>query len=100
CGCTFLSTDNTCMITASHLGQDLESERGEQLRLIVLGSDKVSQGGSLRLTLEEGLGNTLSGLLGGVLDTVVVLHSVEEVNTAGRGLDVLNAKVDSLGDDD
>lgn len=26
------------------------------------------------------------------------LHSVEEVNTASRGLDVLNADVDSLGD--
>lgn len=60
--------------TATLLGENLESERGEQLRLVVLGLDKVSSGGGLRLTLEKGLGNTLSGLLGGVLDGVVVLE--------------------------
>lgn len=63
-----------CTITASHLGDDLESERGEQLRLVVLSLDKVSSGGCLRLTLEESLGNALSGLLGGVLDAIVVLE--------------------------
>ena len=89
---------NKCTVTTSPLSKDLESQRGEQLRLVVLGLDEVSQGGGLRLTLEKDLGNALSGLLGGGLDTVVVLHSVEEVNTARRGLDVLNAKVDSLGD--
>ncbi|GMT19576.1 hypothetical protein PFISCL1PPCAC_10873, partial [Pristionchus fissidentatus] len=94
----FIQQKTTCTITVTHLGDDLESERCEQLRLVVLGLDEVSKGGGLRLTLEKRLGNALSGLLGGVLDTVVGLHSVEEVNTASRGLDVLKTDVDALGD--
>ena len=80
-----------------YLSHELVRNGSQELGLVVLGANNVSLDGLLGEALA--LGSGLAGLLGLLLDLLVLLDAVQEVLAAGGVLDVLNPDGDPLGQD-
>ena len=78
------------------LNDELVWDGGDELWNVVLCRDVVGGTWLPGLALDVGQGD--AGLLGFLLLFVVALDAVQEVNTASGVLDVLDADVDSLGE--